>query len=118
MPIMLFFMNNSYAQNQASSVLNIPVKYHKIQDTSEDIQLAGMYMEKAANHYKISRILFIAAALTPLIFRVIRSADSESRGLTPVLASSAMGLTGLGFGFSGDINLKKGSGILRRIDIN
>jgi hypothetical protein len=119
---MLFCLSHSSAQSDSLYVLIKPVNYiqpvHKLHmDTpSDDIQLAGLYMEKAANQYKISRILYIAAAMVPFTYRLIGSGDNNVAGVV-LVGSSAMGLVGLGFGFSGDLNLKKGSGILRRIQL-
>jgi hypothetical protein len=108
----LFAQSDNYLIKTSHPVTNLP-----LQHPEEDIQLAGMYMEKAANHYKIGRILYVAAALTPVIFRLTRSESSGSRGIgVGVLAGGAL-LVGVGFGFSGDINLKKGSGILHRINL-
>ncbi|MDQ3393955.1 MAG: hypothetical protein M3512_07580 [Bacteroidota bacterium] len=89
-----------------------------MESPTEDIHLAGLYMEKAANRYKISRILYIAAAITPVIYRLTRIQDGDGRAGLFVASTSAIGgLASLGFGFSGDINLKKGSAVLRRLKL-
>lgn len=72
-------------------------------------------MEKAAKHYKLSRILLAAAVVTPVVLRLTRSNTNDSPAVAGSLVGSSLGIVGIAFGFSGDINMRKGSSILRRV---
>lgn len=107
---------NSFAQTSTS---NTPINSITIDDNVEDIRLAGLYMDKAAKRYTTAKVVLASGVLAGVLTSLIRRSDQD--GIVyrrpNLLFVGPAGLISLGFGISGDSNLRKGSGILRKIGL-